>query len=377
MNSRKLCFIVSDLQFFLTHRLDLAKKLSKNYEIHLACDIKNASTKHLQMIERDQIIIHHLKSRDGTKFFKDFIAYFLRMKRLLESISPSYILFVTLEISFIGALIHHFMGNRKSLFLITGLGRYFAEKTFKYQVIQIVQRIVFSILSYKKNILFIFQNPDDLNTFINLGMVAKSNTILIKGNGINVKYFYYIKREFKPELVFLFASRLVKSKGINEFISAASIVKKRHPSAKFLVAGRYNNLDPDTINDSEYQNLISSEYISYLGELPHTEMQKYFHTSSIFVMPSYGEGLPKVALEAAATGMPLIMTNVQGCRECVKANKNGYLIKPKDSNDLAQTMESCILNINNMDAYGKISSAMVKENFSLELISKEFEKVLN
>lgn len=378
MDSRKLCFVVDDLQFFITHRLDLAIELSKKYKIYLVCNIKNAVVTDLKLIKRNKITIHHLESRDGAKFFKGFVSYIFSLKKLIKKISPHFILYVTLEMSFIGAFMHYFINSKKSLFLITGLGQNFTAETLKYKLIVIAQKRVFSFLKYTKNYHFIFQNPDDLKTFVDLKIVAQSKAILIRGNGINIKSLNYKKREFDKKLVFLFASKLLlKAKGINEFVSAANIVKKQHGSAEFLVAGKYDDSAPDTINKYEYEDLISSEAISYLGEIPYEEMQKYFYTSSIFVMPSYGEGLPKVALEAAATGMPLIMTDVQGCRECVQANKNGYLIQPKDSNDLAQTMESCILNIQNLDAYGKNSSEMVAKEFSLELISEEFQKVLN
>lgn len=378
MDSRKLCFVVDDLQFFITHRLDLAIELSKKYKIYLVCNIKNAVVSDLKLIKRNKITIHHLESREGAKFFKGFVSYIFSLKKLIKKISPHFILYVTLEMSFIGAFMHYFMNSKKSLFLITGLGQNFTAETLKYKLIVIAQKRVFSFLKYTKNYHFIFQNPDDLKTFVDLKIVAQSKAILIRGNGINIKSLNYKKREFDKKLVFLFASKLLlKAKGINEFVSAANIIKKQHDSAEFLVAGKYDDSAPDTINKYEYEDLISSEAISYLGEIPYEEMQKYFYTSSIFVMPSYGEGLPKVALEAAATGMPLIMTDVQGCRECVQANKNGYLIQPKDSNDLAQTMESCILNIQNLDAYGKNSSEMVAKEFSLELISEEFQKVLN
>jgi glycosyltransferase involved in cell wall biosynthesis len=378
MDSRKLCFVVDDLQFFITHRLDLAIELSKKYKIYLVCNIKNAVVTDLKLIKRNKITIHHLESRDGAKFFKGFVSYIFSLKKLIKKISPHFILYVTLEMSFIGAFMHYFINSKKSLFLITGLGQNFTAETLKYKLIVIAQKRVFSFLKYTKNYHFIFQNPDDLKTFVDLKIVAQSKAILIRGNGINIKSLNYKKREFDKKLVFLFASKLLlKAKGINEFVSAANIIKKQHDSAEFLVAGKYDDSAPDTINKYEYEDLISSEAISYLGEIPYEEMQKYFYTSSIFVMPSYGEGLPKVALEAAATGMPLIMTDVQGCRECVQANKNGYLIQPKDSNDLAQTMESCILNIQNLDAYGKNSSEMVAKEFSLELISEEFQKVLN
>jgi glycosyltransferase involved in cell wall biosynthesis len=94
-------------------------------------------------------------------------------------------------------------------------------------------------------------------------------------------------------------------------------------------------------------------------------------------MPSYGEGLPKVVLEAAATGMPIITTDVNGCRECVSSGYNGFLIQPMNQEDLATAMEACILNTLNLTKYSKNSHEMIKNQYSLELIAEEYFKALN
>ena len=94
-------------------------------------------------------------------------------------------------------------------------------------------------------------------------------------------------------------------------------------------------------------------------------------------MPSYGEGLPKVVLEAAATGMPIIATNVNGCRECVRPGYNGFLVQPMNQKDLAKAMEACILNTLNLTQFSKNSYEMIKNHYSLELIALEYFKALN
>ncbi len=377
MDAKKLCFVVNDLHFFVTHRLDLALKLSQEHKIHLVCSRDNATSEDLEIISNHKLITtHHLPSRDRSKFANGYISYFSLLKRIIDTIKPNYILFVTLEISLIGALLHYFNNSRKSIFLITGLGPFFNKSSFKYKLIKYIQKKAFSFLKHTKNYIFIFQNPDDQKTFIDLGFIKQSSSILIKGNGINPNNFSYRKRAFDKKLVFLFASRLVKSKGINEFIHAASIIKEKYSSAEFLIAGKYNDSDPDTIGDSEYKNLLSNKSLKYLGDLHYEKMEECFHQSSIFVMPSYGEGLPKVALEAAATGMPLIMSDVQGCRECVLNNVNGFLFNPKDPDDLLKTIETCILNNDQLIKFGKNSSKMINDNFSLEVIFKEYQKLL-
>ena len=377
MSSKKLCFVVDDIEFFLSHRMDLAMELSSFYQINLISNLTNISSKYLKVFQKNNFIVHNLSSRNRSRFFYGYIEYLRNLKRLLNEINPKYILFITLELSFLGAIVCHFIKAKKALFLITGLGPFFNKKEVKYRFIKIVQKIAFTSLRYKKNFLFIFQNPDDLKLFITQNFVKKSYAMMIKGNGINIHNYYFLERKFEKNLTFLFASKLIKSKGIIEFLDASKIILKKYPTTKFLIAGKYDDLNPDSISYKEYKNIISDMSISYLGNLSQIELREYFYKSSVFVMPSYGEGLPRVVLEAAATGMPIITTNVHGCRECVMPGYNGLLVEPMNEIELAEAMESFILNKLDLSKYSKNSYEMVKNDFSLELIAKEYLNALN
>jgi len=377
MNSDKLCFVVNDLEFFLSHRVDLAKKLSHFYKIHLICNSKNASSHDLKTVIDNHFVIHDLSQRNKSKFIYGYFEYLVNLKRLLDKINAEYILFITLELSFIGSIIHHFIKTNKSLFIITGLGPFFYKKELKYKLIKILQKIVFFCLKHKKNFLFIFQNPDDLKLFTTQNFVKKSHTMMIKGNGINMHDYYLLERNFDENLTFLFASRLVQSKGIIEFIAASKIILKKYPATKFLIAGKHDDSDPESINYKEFEDSILGESIHYLGSLSQEKLKEYFYKSSVFIMPSYGEGLPKVALEAAATGMPIIATNVNGCRECVMPGYNGLLVESMNEVDLAEAMESFILKKFNLSQYSENSYQMIINNYSVELIARQYLKALN
>jgi len=377
MSSKKLCFVVDDIEFFLSHRMDLAIKLSSFYQINLISNLANISSKYLKVFQKNNFIVHNLPSRNRSRFFFGHIEYLKNLKRLLNEINPKYIFFITLELSFLGAIVCHFIKAKKALFLITGLGPFFNKREVKYRLIKIVQKIAFYSLRYKKNFLFIFQNPDDLKLFVTQNFVKNSYAMIIKGNGINIHDYYFLERKFEKNLTFLFASKLVKSKGIIEFLDASKIILKKYPATNFLIAGKYDDLNPDSISYEEYKNIVSDISISYLGNLSQTELREYFYKSSVFVMPSYGEGLPRVVLEAAATGMPIITTNVHGCRECVMPGYNGLLVKPMNKIELAEAMESFILNTVDLSQYSKNSYEMVKNDYSIELIAKEYLNALN
>ena len=142
------------------------------------------------------------------------------------------------------------------------------------------------------------------------------------------------------------------------------------------VDGEFDSSDPDSISEEIFKGLAENNKITYLGELPHEEMKKCFGEASVFVLPSYGEGLPKVSLEAASTGLPIITTDVRGCRDCVKVEYNGVLVKPKDAQSLEDAMESFILvDPLKLSEYGKNSSELIKSKYELKLITNAYLKL--
>jgi len=372
----KICFVIKRLDFFISHRLDLAINLAKTNSVSVITNTHDESIAQIEKISNHEIKIYHLEEREGSANIFSYISYISSLKKLILKIRPDSVYFVTLEMSFIGALINHFISVKNNFFLITGLGPFFFNSRLKYRLARNLQKISFLLLPIKKNHKFIFQNSEDLKTFKDLGFAKNSQMILIPGNGINIKYFAFHKRAKNKNMIFLFASRLVNTKGFNEFLSAALSISKKYDNAKFLVAGKYDVLDPDSISETNYKKLMNSKKISYLGHLPHSEMRECFNQSSVFVLPSYGEGLPKVCLEAASTGLPIITTNVRGCRDCVKDTHNGFLINPMNAKELEDAMESMILlDTTNLSKYGKHSSEMVKSKYSLDIITQEYLKI--
>ena len=375
----RVCFVVSDCNFFLTHRLDLAKVLlTKKLDVRLIASSNNTSEKDLLRIAALGIQLHEipLRSQCASRIY-GYFKYLISLRQTIKKINPEFIFYVTLEISVFGAWLNSFINTKKSFFLITGLGPFFFKKELKYRVARIIQKAVFNFSRIKKNYLFIFQNEDDLEVFTRLGFTQRKYANVIKGNGIDSKQFYYLERDYNNEIIFLFASRLVYSKGIREFLMAARTLAKLYPQAKFFIAGKYNNKDPDSISPNEYKLLQSDQALHYCGEVEHCDMNAFFTKASIFVMPSYGEGLPKVALEAAATGLPLIMSDVPGCRECVNDDVNGFTVEPRNTQDLKNKMELCNKMSDSMIDFGINSSKLIKRDFAIELISEKYLKLLN
>jgi glycosyltransferase involved in cell wall biosynthesis len=369
----RICFAIINYKFFHSHRLNLIRELAKTHSVSVVTDTSRALPQEIKYLISLGIEVIHLPSRSKKI---GYISYALSLRRVIRSINPVMMFYVTLEMSVFGAMIHHLLKIKKSFFLITGIGSFFYRKKLKYRVLQLTQRLIFAFALLKKNCVFVFQNTDDLEAFIDLKIATESNVQMIRGNGIDTNAFIYKERAYLNKIIFLYASRLVLSKGIIEFIDASRLLKRKYAEADFLIAGSYDEEDPDSISSDAFNALVTDKDILYLGELPHSEMKDCFHQASVFVMPSYGEGLPKVALEAAASGLPLVTTDTAGCKDCVENEVNGFLVKAQSSEALHDGMELCIKNLKSMKEYGQKSAEMVEKKYSLDLITKEYLKLI-
>jgi glycosyltransferase involved in cell wall biosynthesis len=372
----KVCFVVNEIEFFLSAFFELIKEISIKHKVILISDMSNAKPEDYTKIEEAGIQIISLKKRSKSASIAEYLFYLNELRKEIKKCSPEQIFFITLELSIFGALINNFIKVKKIFFLITGTASFYSENNFKTIFVRAVIKASYLFLIFNKNFKFIFQNKDDMDIFMNKKISNQSNSILIKGLGINTKEFPFFERNEKQELTFLFAARLLESKGFNEFLEAGKEIMKKYPKTNFIAAGKLDFENPETISEKTYESLTKSG-IHFLGEVPHEKMKNLYKNATIFVLPSYREGLPQAALEAASTGMPLILTDVPGCRECVTNNLNGYLVRERDSNDLMSKMEKFILNPEIIKLMSKSSRKIIEKQFSVNHVSHEYLKSIH
>jgi len=372
----KICFVVTEIDFFLSNYFELANEISIKHEVVLITDTSKATPGYFIKLEDIGIEIVPLKRRPNSATLSEYLRYISGLRRKINACSPECIFFITLELSIFGSLIANLISVKKIFFLISGTGSLFSNNNFKTRLFRAINKVANLFLIFNKNFKFIFKNQDDMNIFINKNISKKSNSLLIKGNGINTKKFPFVERNENKELTFLFAARLLKSKGLNEFLEAGKILMAKYPKTKFVVAGKLDFENPTTISEKTYESLNKSG-IEFLGKVPPEKMNNLYKKATIFVLPSYREGLPQAALEAASTGMPLILTDVPGCRECLTDNVNGYLIRKKDSNDLISKMEAFILNPKIIRPMSMSSRKIIEKKFLVNRIAQEYLKIIN
>ena len=265
--------------------------------------------------------------------------YIYNLRRALKKIKPDVCLTFSIRPAIWGNLITREL-KIPTITNITGVGPLFISKNIVYRTARTLYR---NALSKTKKVFF--QNYDDMNLFIERKFVKSSIAERIPGSGIDYKKFspIILKEKDSNIFIFLFVGRLIKDKGIFEYINAAKIIRKKFPNAIFNVMGPFwtQNLKKNTITHTQLQNWIDEGVIDYLGEKK--DVRKFIAEADCIVLPSYREGTSNTLLEAASMEKPAITTNTTGCKEIVSDNETGFLCHVKDELDLADKMEKMIL----------------------------------
>tara|TARA_B110001450_G_C17666708_1_gene499877 strand:+ start:1815 stop:2945 length:1131 start_codon:yes stop_codon:yes gene_type:complete len=372
----KILFVVNELNFFLRNHLNLAASIGKLHDVLLIADTSKSSLQDIKSLAKLNITLHPLNRKESSSKLLSYLSFVVSLGVLVKRIKPSFIFYITLELSFFGSLISYFVKVKQSIFVVTGLGPFFFRKDLKYKFFNAILRCSFFLLSIlKKNFMFVFLNNADQKLLNNKYYIHSAKSQLIHGEGIDESEFRFTSRE-EANIKFLLASRLVKSKGIEVFVSVAKDLKKSYPHIEFCLAGIFDSANPEAISKELFQEISESDHINFLGEVPHHQMEDCLHKHSVFVLTSEREGLPKAAAEAASTGMPLILSDVPGCRDCVKDNGSGMLVTYNNSHELYQAMELFINESNLIASMGKKSAIHAKEKFSLEVITQQYLKIL-
>ena len=212
-------------------------------------------------------------------------------------------------------------------------------------VVKILEKLYW--LSLRNSFKVFFQNKEDMIDFQRKKLVREEISDLLPGSGVNTRFFHYIDFPIGKRFRFLFVGRMLKEKGVIEFIKAAKIVKEKGYSADFFMIGEFIEGAKNSLSNKQIQKWVDEGYVNYLGMIDNVHAE--LGLAHCIVLPTYyGEGTPKTLLEAGATGRPILTTDWPGCRDVVDSGINGLLCLPKDPLDLAEKMVD-LLSLNNTD----------------------------
>jgi len=292
--------------------------------------------------------------------------------KLFKYIKPDIILIFTIKPNIYGSIVSRML-NIPTINVVTGLGTVFLNKNISSKIAKLLYKIAFS-----KNYI-IFENNDDANEFLKRRLIKKRQVVIVSGSGINTEYFRpssNSSRKDSKELVFLLIARLIKDKGIIEYIEAIKYIRHKYPNVKFKILGSYYFGNPSSISKEEIESWVEQGLIEYLGYTDNVleEIEK----ADCIVLPSYREGLSRVLLEAGSMVKPIITTNVPGCRDVVDDGANGYLVPPKDSQALALAMEKIIsLSPQERRQMGIRGRLKIIKEFDEKIVIREYLNLIN
>ena len=255
---------------------------------------------------------------------------------------------------------------------ISGLGAPFISQNIVTKVIKLLYKF-----SLKYSFKVFFQNFEDLDLFVSLGLIHKDKAERIPGSGVNVKYFSQEKSKSKKTgtFIFLMMSRILWDKGVGEYIKAARLIKIKYPNVRFQLLGFLDVENPKAISRSKVNDWVEEGVVDYIGKT--NDVKKFIQEVDCVVLPSYREGLPRSLLEAASLEIPIIATDVPGCRDVVENEVTGFLCDVKNPDHLAKKMELMIdltsLERSKMGTYGR--EKIIKE-FDEEIVIKAYLNAL-
>ena len=294
----------------------------------------------------------------------------LKYRKLFKKIQPDFSFTYTIKPNIYASVAAHTLGI-KFLPVTTGLGYTFSPKG----LIPLVVRLLYKFAFRKAEEVW-FLNDDDIATFRKAKLIAKEKVVQLPGEGIDLKHFTYENTlNASSTIKFLLVGRMLKDKGVVEYVEAARILKKKYPDVHFQLLGAIWEGNPAAIKESEINKWVAEGIVDYLGQT--SDVRKFVREAACIVLPSYREGVPCTLMEGAATGKPLVATDVPGCRDVVKDGYNGYLCKAKDPQDLADKMEKIItIGYESWLQMGKNGRQFMEDKFDVKHIIKQYDDTL-
>jgi glycosyltransferase involved in cell wall biosynthesis len=265
----------------------------------------------------------------------------------------------------LGNIAAHSVGGIKVVNNMEGLGYAFVRRGVRLYVAVACYRLMLPLSDAT-----IFLNPDDRQLFTERGWIPEGKARLIISPGVDTEHFRLGTDPHRNGLRVLMATRLLWQKGIREFAEAAEIVKREDPTVRFQLAGEWDSVHPDAVDQEWMQTEVNGGSIEFLGYL--TNMAEQLHATDVFVLPSYREGVPRVLLEAAACGVPVVTTDVPGCRETVLDGETGRLVPPRDGTALAEAISELLGDPALRRRMGQSGRRRVEKEFDARVVADKY-----
>ena len=333
----RLLFVVNVDWFFLSHRLPIALEAKRHgYDVHVATGLTDKQAE----LEAHGLTVHPLNLKRGSTNLVDLVSTIRDISRVFRMVQPDIVHLVTIKPVLLGGLAARWNRVPAVVAAISGLGTVFVARGLLAMARRWIAGRLYRMALKQQNIRVIFQNPSDHALLTNLCGLTEQQTLMIDGSGVDLGE--YICRPVPDgDPVIMLASRLLYSKGIGEFVEAAKIVRSKYSGPetppRFVLVGAVDPDNPASVPPSHIDQWVADGTIEYRGQ--RKDMPEVLSSATIIVLPSYyGEGLPKILIEAAACCRAVITTDHPGCRDAIEPDVSGLLVPVRDSEALAEAI---------------------------------------
>ena len=303
-------------------------------------------------------------NRKSQSLLREFYT-FLFISKLLIQYKPDIIHLITIKPYLYGGIAARIFKIPCVVSSVSGLGTLFINKTLKNYILFFFLKPFLKFAFNHSNQKIIFHNSSDLNLLLNQNILYQSKAVILKGSGVKLDLFTDLNDP--PGIITVcFAARLIREKGIYDFISAAQLLVKKKIKVRFWIAGSSDSNSPTALNSNEIKKIKKNKFIEFLGY--QNDIPKLYSKSHIICLPSYMEGFPKSLIEAAAAGRAVVTTNTPGCRDAIIPYKTGLLVPVNRPNDLAKAIEWLIKNPKDRIIMGRKGRALAEKEFKIENI---------
>lgn len=366
--------IVTSQAFSLANfRGDLIKDLvSQGVKVWaLAPDYDAQTRSQMQALGAEPVV--YAMQRSGLNPLADLRALW-QLYVWLRRHKPSVVLSYFMKPVVYATLAAWLAGIERRICMVEGLGFAFTQPagavSLKRKLMQWLAPKLYAV-SLAKAHRVVMLNPDDANDFERMGLVTRSQVFLLGGIGVDLQHWQPTVLNTQA-ITFVMVARLLRDKGVVEFAQAARRIKKLYPTVRFVLLGDVDT-NPESLSAASVQEWVSDGVLEWPGHVP---VMPWLQQATVFVLPSYREGVPRSTQEAMAMGLPIITTDVPGCRETVVEGVNGWMVPARDADALFNAMQRCVQHPDTLPAMGQNSRHLAEQKFDVKVLNQRLMALL-
>lgn len=360
VRAKRLLYFVTEDWYFVSHRLALAVAArSAGYDVYVVTRVRE----HGEMIKAAGLSLVPFEiTRGGLNPLKE-LATLIRLFSVFRQVRPDIVHGVGIKPVLYGSIASRMARVRHVINALAGMGWLFSSGSRLAVVLKSFVRLALRFLL--RDGITLVQNPDDERLLLRMGILS-SHVRRIAGAGVDVNE-YRPRVDHSGQIVVVLPARLLWQKGVGEFVEAARELRRRGVTARFILAGQPDIANPSAVPAATIQEWVSEGVVECAGWVK--DMPGLLSETSIVCLPSYyGEGIPKALIEAAAAGLPIVTSDMPGCREIVQDGVNGILVPPHDFKAVANALDRLIANPELRRDMGARGRQRVENEFELGIV---------